>query len=300
MGGMTGDEVGEVGAGWRLVVPLKPLARAKSRLGATAGDAVRPGLALAFAQDTVRAALACPSVRGVVVVTDDPRAAAELTALGAETVPDVPGRGLNAALSHGAEVVRSGRGGAAAPVAALGADLPALRPDELGRVLAVAAAHPRAFVADAAGVGTTLLSARPGSALAPAFGGASRARHLASGAVELDAAALGGREVASVRRDVDTAEDLRVALRLGVGRYTAARTGRVARTLPAMQATSYTYDPGTRTGSVLLDDGTPLPFDAAAFDAGGLRLLRPGQRVRIEVEGEDDARRITLVTLQTL
>lgn len=67
-----------------------------------------------------------------------------------------------------------------------------------------------------------------------------------------------------------------------------------------MQATSYTYDPATRSGSVLLDDGTPLPFDAAAFDAGGLRLLRPGQRVRIEVEGEAEHRRITLVTLQTL
>jgi hypothetical protein len=50
-----------------------------------------------------------------------------------------------------------------------------------------------------------------------------------------------------------------------------------------VQATAYTYDPETRTGSVLLDDGTPVPFDAAAFDAGGLRLLRPGQRVRIEV-----------------
>jgi cold shock CspA family protein len=66
-----------------------------------------------------------------------------------------------------------------------------------------------------------------------------------------------------------------------------------------MQATAYTYDPETRTGQVLLDDGTPVPFDASAFDAGGLRLLRPGQRVRIEVEGEGEQRRITLVTLQT-
>jgi 2-phospho-L-lactate guanylyltransferase len=66
-----------------------------------------------------------------------------------------------------------------------------------------------------------------------------------------------------------------------------------------MQATAFTYSPDTRSGSVLLDDGTPLPFDAAAFDAGGLRLLRPGQRVRIETEGEGDRRRITLVTLQT-
>lgn len=66
-----------------------------------------------------------------------------------------------------------------------------------------------------------------------------------------------------------------------------------------MQATSFTYDSETRTGSVLLDDGTPVDFDAAAFDAGGLRLLRPGQRVRIETEGEGASPRITLVTLQT-
>jgi len=66
-----------------------------------------------------------------------------------------------------------------------------------------------------------------------------------------------------------------------------------------MQATAYTYDSESRSGQVLLDDGTPVPFDAPAFDAGGLRLLRPGQRVRIETEGEGQGRRITLVTLQT-
>ncbi|MFI1969006.1 hypothetical protein BLA24_23505 [Streptomyces cinnamoneus] len=74
-----------------------------------------------------------------------------------------------------------------------------------------------------------------------------------------------------------------------------------------MQATAYTFDPSTRSGSVLLDDGTPVPFDAAAFDAGGLRLLRPGQRVRIEcaqapegtAAGPAAGRRVTLVTLQT-
>ncbi|MEV0600789.1 hypothetical protein AB0I82_16030 [Streptomyces sp. NPDC050315] len=66
-----------------------------------------------------------------------------------------------------------------------------------------------------------------------------------------------------------------------------------------MQATAYTYDADSRTGSVLLDDGTPLPFDTAAFDAGDLRLLRPGQRVRIDVTGEGEDRRITLITLQT-
>ncbi|WP_236239791.1 hypothetical protein [Streptomyces sp. CC228A] len=66
-----------------------------------------------------------------------------------------------------------------------------------------------------------------------------------------------------------------------------------------MQATAYTYDPETRSGSVLLDDGTPVEFGAEAFDAGGLLLLRPGQRVRIETEGDGAGLRITLVTLQT-
>ncbi len=66
-----------------------------------------------------------------------------------------------------------------------------------------------------------------------------------------------------------------------------------------MQATAYTYDPETRCGSVLLDDGTPLPFDAAAFDAGGLQLLRAGQRVRIRTESSGGDRRVVFVTLQT-
>ncbi|WP_330173417.1 hypothetical protein OG875_07350 [Streptomyces sp. NBC_01498] len=65
-----------------------------------------------------------------------------------------------------------------------------------------------------------------------------------------------------------------------------------------MQATAYTFVSETRSGSVLLDDGTPVDFDAAAFDAGGLRLLRPGQRVRIEREGGNSGA-VTLVTLQT-
>ena len=63
-----------------------------------------------------------------------------------------------------------------------------------------------------------------------------------------------------------------------------------------MQATAFTFSPDTRSGSVLLDDGTPLPFDAAAFDAGDLRLLRPGQRVRIRTEGEGAERQVVFLT----
>ncbi|MEU9469917.1 2-phospho-L-lactate guanylyltransferase [Streptomyces avermitilis] len=205
---------------WTLVVPLKALARAKSRLADTAGDGLRPGLALAFAQDTVAAALASAAVRDVAVVTGDVVAGRELAALGARIVADEPAGGLNAALAHAAAAVRSWRPDSG--VAALNADLPALRPAELARVLEAAAEFPRAFLPDAAAIGTTLLAAAPGRELLPAFGTDSRARHRASGAVEL---ALGG--VNSVRQDVDTGADLRAALALGVGPRTAAAAARL-------------------------------------------------------------------------
>ncbi|MFD4814799.1 2-phospho-L-lactate guanylyltransferase, partial [Streptomyces sp. NPDC058418] len=153
-------------ARWSLVVPLKPLRLAKSRLAGTTADALRPRLALAFAQDTVAAALACAVVRDVSVVTDDPTAAAELASLGARIVPDTPAGGLNAAPAHGARAVRAVSPRAA--VATVNADLPALRPGELARVLDAAAEFPRAFLADAAGSGTTLLAPAQGAELNPA------------------------------------------------------------------------------------------------------------------------------------
>ncbi|MFF7530998.1 2-phospho-L-lactate guanylyltransferase [Streptomyces bobili] len=205
---------------WSLVIPLKPLALAKSRLADTAADALRPGLALAFAVDTVTAALACTAVRDVAVVTNDGLAGRELAALGARIVPDDPRAGLNAALAHAAAAVRATLPDSA--VAALNADLPALRPPELARVLDAAAQFPRAFLPDAAAIGTTLLAVAPGHELLPAFGTDSRARHRASGATELRPTA-----VDSVRQDVDTGEDLRAALALGVGPRTAAAAARL-------------------------------------------------------------------------
>ncbi len=195
-------------------MPVKPLTRAKSRLSVPAGPH-RERLALAIATDTVSAVLRSSRVRGVVVVTDDPIAAPELAALGAVIVPDEPDSGLNPALVHGAARARLLAPGSG--VGALSADLPALRPAELDRVLAAAAATPNAFVPDAAGTGTTLYTARPDADFAPAFGTDSRARHRDGGAHELT---LDG--VPSLRRDVDTIEDLRAAVELGVGPHTAA------------------------------------------------------------------------------
>lgn len=205
--------------GWSIVVPVKRPELAKTRLADAAGIH-RPDLARAFAADTVAAALACPAVVEVVVVTDDPAAADELGGLGALVVADAPDAGLNAALRHGADTTAKRRPGM--PVAALSADLPALRPDELSTVLGAAAKYEVSFLADAHGIGTTVYAVAGGAAFDPRFGGRSRAGHRVAGAVELDIAG-----VPSVRRDVDTGVDLYDAIRLGVGTRTKEVTARL-------------------------------------------------------------------------
>ena len=67
-----------------------------------------------------------------------------------------------------------------------------------------------------------------------------------------------------------------------------------------MQGTVATYDEETRSGSVFLDDGVQLPFEAGALVGTGLRLLRPGQRVRLETTGSGDGLRIVGVQILTL
>ena len=215
---MTAQRVDD--ASWGVVVPVKHLALAKSRLAAY-GEASRRELALAFAVDVVSAALGCAAVREVLVVTDDARAAGVLRAMGARVEPDDPDAGLNPALSHGAELLRADdpRLG----VVTLSADLPALSPADLAAALAAVPPGGRAFVADAAGTGTTLLAASAPAELLPSYGPGSRDRHRTSGAVQLPG-------TAALRRDVDTPADLRDAMALGVGACTAA----VATGLPVL------------------------------------------------------------------
>ncbi|MDQ6874681.1 MAG: 2-phospho-L-lactate guanylyltransferase [Actinomycetota bacterium] len=208
--------------GWSVVVPVKRLELAKTRLRPAVPAAGHDRLVLAICLDTVTAALRCPDVARVVAVTSDPVAAPALRTAGALVVPDEPDRGLNPALEHGAETAAQVAAGD--PVATLSADLPALRPAELGEVLAAAAGWRRSFVCDAAGSGTTLLAVQAGQPLAAAYGPASRAAHLASGAVELRG------DWPTVRCDVDTPADLQAAGALGLGSRTSALLAAVAAT----------------------------------------------------------------------
>ena len=56
-----------------------------------------------------------------------------------------------------------------------------------------------------------------------------------------------------------------------------------------MQGTVRTFNGATASGTVLLDDGTEVAFDHRAFDRSGVRMLRFGQRVRVEFADGADA-----------
>lgn len=60
-----------------------------------------------------------------------------------------------------------------------------------------------------------------------------------------------------------------------------------------MQATVRSWDPGTRAGTVLLDDGAVLAFDGSAVQVLALRL---GQRVRLRLDSDA----VTALTIATL
>jgi 2-phospho-L-lactate guanylyltransferase len=171
-------------AEWTVVIPVKGTVSAKSRLGAS------PELALAIALDTVAAA----SAFSVIVVTSA-RLAPRFEALGARVVLD-EGHGLNAAVAQGIAA-------ATGPVAVLLGDVPALQPVELAAALELAVQHPNAFVADADGDGTVLITALDGADHRPAFGVHSRAAHVAAGYIELAIPLDSG-----LRRDVDTRAQL--------------------------------------------------------------------------------------------
>jgi 2-phospho-L-lactate guanylyltransferase len=56
------------------------------------------------------------------------------------------------------------------------------------------------------------------------------------------------------------------------------------------------FDRETGAGRVLLDSGAAVEFGSAAFTAGGLRLLRPGQRVRLDTTADGTVVRVTIPT----
>lgn len=253
---------------WHVVVPVKDTAHGKSRLARAVGSD-RAQLSAAIATDTLAAVVEAVGAERLVLVTGDAGLASTWRSHGVHVLAD-PGRGLNEAVSVGMR-----HAGAGAPVAALLGDLPALDAASLHSALDAAAALGESFVPDADGTGTVL---RCGRDFRPRFGSDSAARHEADGALRLEL------PLPRLRVDVDDARSLSQARRVGLGPATrAVLEHRGSGWIRSMQATVHRFDPETRTGSVLRDDGVELRFEAPALDGSGLRLLRIGQRLTVDV-----------------
>lgn len=206
MTGSHADAEGDVG----LILAVKRLAAAKTRLAPIFSAPTREKLVLAMLVDTIAAAARVSSVRRITVVTPDDVAAAAAAELGADVLTDPTPDGhpdpLNNAIAAAERLVSE----SISNIVVLQGDLPALQTQELAEAIAAARLHERSFVPDRLGTGTAALCAF-GTALDPRFGFDSSARHRNSGAVELTGAWSG------LRCDIDTPEDLAVARSLGLG-----------------------------------------------------------------------------------
>lgn len=202
-----------------LVIAVKRLQEAKTRLAPMFLGSARQSLVLAMLADTIAAAMAAPAVNSVTVVTPDDVVAGAAADLGALVVLDptpLEHRDpLNSAICVAETVVR----GSTSNVVVLQGDLPALRSSEITSAIAAAGAHGRSFIGDRHGTGTVALFGF-GVPLNPMFGRDSARRHARSGAVQL----VG--EWPGLQCDVDTPDDLSTAQRLGVGRATPRAVGR--------------------------------------------------------------------------
>jgi 2-phospho-L-lactate/phosphoenolpyruvate guanylyltransferase len=206
-----------------VIIAVKRLGAAKTRLAPVLSATGRENVVLAMLADTISAALAVPAVHAVTIVTPDEVAARTARELGAHVLVDPTPHGHHDPLNNALASAATAIGAFASNIVVLQGDLPALQPHELAEAIAAARGHERSFVGDRHGTGTAALFAF-GVRLDPRFGPDSTRRHTDSGAVELTDAWPG------LRCDIDTAEDLSAAMRLGVGPATTRSVGTIGLT----------------------------------------------------------------------
>jgi 2-phospho-L-lactate/phosphoenolpyruvate guanylyltransferase len=204
------DDVGDVA----LIIAVKRLAAAKTRLAPVFSAPTREKVVLAMLVDTLTAASGVEALGSITVVTPDDAAAAAAAELGADVLADPTPEGDRDPLNNAIAAAERAVAETFTNIVVLQGDLPALQTPELAEAIAAARQHRRSFVADRLATGTAALCAF-GTTLDPQFGPDSCARHRRSGAIELTGAWPG------LRCDVDTPADLAAARRLGVGAATA-------------------------------------------------------------------------------
>jgi 2-phospho-L-lactate guanylyltransferase len=190
-----------------IVLPVKTLDRAKTRLAPVLSGRRRKELAEVLYRRTLRVALACRGIAGVLVVSKDPSVLRTAKQLGAMAVAEAAHDGLNRALARGAAEAQK-RGAEA--IIVLPADLPFLERRNI-ESLVRGRRKPPFFVVvpDNRGTGTNLLFFAPPGRIPFQFGAQSFRRHRLAGK-RLGYTVAVHREPA-IARDLDGPRDLRAA-----------------------------------------------------------------------------------------
>ena len=206
------------------IVPVKRFHEAKQRLAPGVDDERRGALAAAMLEDVLEAIAAAGAIERTIVVIGDPMAQEIAAAASAEVVPDPADEGhVEAALAGIARAEIEGAG----CVVLLPGDCPLLDPRELDRLLTAVPEPYAAIVPDRHGEGTNALVLAPPTAIRPAFGEGSRARHVA--AAREAGIPFAVEEVASLAVDLDTPADL-----VALTREIEANRGSARRTAQAL------------------------------------------------------------------
>ncbi|MGV1049509.1 MAG: 2-phospho-L-lactate guanylyltransferase [Solirubrobacterales bacterium] len=206
------------------VLPVKHFGDAKQRLTAGMGAEDKRALVAAMVEDVLEAIGKARTVERTIVVSGDPTARQLAAGRGAEVIPDPADTGhIQAALAGVARAETEG----AECVVILPGDCPLLDPRELDRLLTGLPTPYVGIVPDRHGTGTNALVLNPPSAIVPAFGEGSCARHVAL--AREAGIPFGVEELASLGLDLDTPADV-----VALTRELSARRGRARRTAKAL------------------------------------------------------------------
>jgi 2-phospho-L-lactate/phosphoenolpyruvate guanylyltransferase len=158
-----------------VLIPVKPLTRAKSRLSPVLSADERTHLAELMLRRTLHVVTRLPQVAGVLVISRDGRVLSLARGLGAHTIQESGTPELNPALMRATQVLTSWRADA---VLILPADIPLVNADDLTNIIRLGSNHTVTVIAtDANRDGTNVLFVRPPGLFPYAYGQASFERH---------------------------------------------------------------------------------------------------------------------------
>jgi 2-phospho-L-lactate guanylyltransferase len=193
-----------------VIIPVKPLRLAKSRLSSVVTPEQRQRFAETMLRHVLQVVQSVPEIKGTLVISRDNRALAISRDYGAKTVQESGSPELNTALMRATQIIQSWNSGA---VLILPADLPLIEPHDITEIVRLGESPVSVVLAtDGHQDGTNAMFIRPPGLIDYAYGVGSYRRHM-------DLAYEAGAQVHTyssprLQLDIDLPEDIDMFFRL--------------------------------------------------------------------------------------